>query len=368
MPIGAGLLLKAATGIPDVGFIVAVVAGSTPDLFYWTRPRGGSWSESVSYTMSALNPGLGYSHGLDAMTYVKSGTRRFLHTGGSSNFDGSNNLKMSMSSTDLAESFSLGVFPKSQVPGVPIPFVALDDFRAIARNTSGRIVAGLSSNVANYASNDKLVYTNDDGANWLMASVANSFGAFQVRFRGIAYSPSLDSFVGVGMENSAVDRKIWSSADGITWTLRDTRNVGETWDAVGWDGTRFIAFGGSTFATSTSPDGTTWAANVAVPFSENLSGAWIAADGVGNICIATNGNTRGDIFRSTNAGASWTRVVSSSVRFRGIKWATLDGKFYAIRGNATAAGELLESTTGASWSTVTIPTDKFYLPVALAFP
>lgn len=153
-------------------------------------------------------------------------------------------------------------------------------------------------------------------------------------FNTVAYSPTLNLFVAAGVSGS-----IYSSADGVTWTVRQANAAG--WGQVMyWTGTRFILIpsNGSNNGWS-SVNGINWSS---FTFPANISNVYSVAQ-VGSIIIFGAMNTW---FISTDSGATW--AAASSVPTGGYVIAS-DSNFFCISG--TTLGQLVYvSANGTSWA------------------
>lgn len=131
---------------------------------------------------------------------------------------------------------------------------------------------------------------------WTTSSTGSGTG-----FDGIAYSPSLGLYVGVG------DGVCFSSPDGISWTSRTIS--AQDWQEVYWDDFHdlFIATATETGTNqiATSPDGIAWTDRTT---PDNFRGFAVASDGAGAaICCGFNASTNpvGNNLFSLN-GTTWS--------------------------------------------------------------
>ena len=142
----------------------------------------------------------------------------------------------------------------------------------------------------------------------------------------------------VGSSNTTA-QAIYSSADGITYTLQTSTRTALSFDessnmivSVGDDGPQY------------STDGVTWqngnstTGMASVAYSSNL-GLW----------VATNRNGNGDVYTSTD-GINWTTTANALTSFRQISWSNGLQCFVVAGDNGLEA-----STNGTSYQELYIP-------------
>lgn len=137
---------------------------------------------------------------------------------------------------------------------------------------------------------------------------------------------------------------IYTSADGITWTVKDTGTLqdlnGSAWNGSGSSTGTVVAVGDyGTILTST--DLKTWTTATSGT-TQNLNGvAW--SESVGRFVAVGNSGT---ILRSTD-GTSWTASTSGvAVNLNAVIYDTVAAAFWAVGNSST----LLKSTDGISWT------------------
>lgn len=182
------------------------------------------------------------------------------------------------------------------------------------------------------------IYSDDDGATWTAASIPQP----STRYVSIAYSPSSNAWVGLGL-----DGEIIRSADGgETWSSITTLDfVANGWSDVEWGGGQYVAFGASPSNPScvaTSPTGETWTTQFAV--AQN----WQAGVFGGEQWVAVATFILESSHKSMNSpdASTWTGHGDTNQNWVGIGY---DGARY-IACSADANGDIQYSTTGASWT------------------
>ena len=118
--------------------------------------------------------------------------------------------------------------------------------------------------------------------------------------RDIAYSPELNLYAVVG------DGKCATSSDGVTWTAR-TIPAG-TYNALAWNGSRFVAVGNSVSATSS--DGVSWTART-IP-----SGIYNALAWNGSLFVAIGNG----VCATSSDGITWTARTIPTGDYNALAW------------------------------------------------
>lgn len=264
-------------------------------------------------------------------------------------------------------------------------YVAAGGLGVVLRSTDGTAWEHVTSPTANYiyaviraaspeskfvmtAASGK-VFTSSDGTSWTTTTSGLAYD-----LEALAYSPSLDLFVGVGSSG-----KIYTSPDATTWTLR-TSGTTNYLHAVAYSSSLglFVAAGNSGTIV-TSPDGVTWTvrtSGTSQPFYGACfgDGLFVLVGGTGVIATSPDGSawtiqTSGvtnylygacygaadDLFvvvgeagkvLTSPDGATWTlrTAVTTSILY-GVAYSSTDDTFVAVG----AAGHIRTSADGATW-------------------
>lgn len=143
---------------------------------------------------------------------------------------------------------------------------------------------------------------------------------------------------------------ITTSTDGITWTAASPEFNSITWNGLAYNGTKFVALQHKGWV-STSTDGITWSEPTQdASIADNYSWKALACDGTKFVALGTTGF----ISTSTN-GTTWTTAsYNSNLGSHGWNDIIYDGtKFVAIGAN----GYISTSTDGTTWSAATQNTE-----------
>ncbi|HEV2251100.1 MAG TPA: hypothetical protein VGT60_11400, partial [Candidatus Limnocylindria bacterium] len=122
--------------------------------------------------------------------------------------------------------------------------------------------------------------------------------------------------------------------NGVPATLMRSDDGGTTWRTVLTDPTR-----------GSGPD------HVAA------SGSLVLVSDLGMDTASNGTSSTGGLYRSTDDGSTWSRVLTDPVRtvrvvsYRGVRW-FLAERFWVSRGAATGPSQVLASADGASWRTI----------------
>lgn len=179
------------------------------------------------------------------------------------------------------------------------------------------------------ASVTKFIRSTDGGATWSNTTVPSigALGYSRMAFGGGA-------FVAVG-GNANTTQGIYSTDGGLTWGT-STLPASINWQAVCYDGTRFIAVGASSNVAALSTDGgATWSSGGNLPATAN----WVSiAAGNGTIVAARDAAGGSATAYSTDGGATWS---AGALPFSGC---------YAIYFHAGVFLAVAVSGTGSAWS------------------
>jgi hypothetical protein len=193
------------------------------------------------------------------------------------------------------------------------------------------------------ASTAPAIFTTPDAVNWIQRQapvISNT------TVQSFAWAPQLNLWALVGGPSNNVATA--SDADGV-WVSRLTTQIG-TANCVAWNGSLFVAGGGTSVQIYTSTDGVTWTSRTnggvswtvvnGVAWSSNLS-IWVA--------VGANSTTSGVIASSTD-GASWTSrsttIFGANGAGLGVAVNTLGTLFVAV---GTSVSTFAYSSNGTSW-------------------
>lgn len=172
----------------------------------------------------------------------------------------------------------------------------------------------------------------------------------------VAASPTTVVAVGGVKPNYSDPNYLWST-DGTNWTHGSHGDHFETRSVV-WDGSQFISAGSEyafspTVPTSgyygaihTSPDGINWTYRLQ---HSGLTLNGVAAGGGVHVAVGQTGT----VWRSTNAGVSWTSVPApTTLHLRDVAY--LDGRFVAVTESSFLGSpvKVLSSPDGLVWTDV----------------
>ncbi len=170
------------------------------------------------------------------------------------------------------------------------------------------------------------IYTSPDGINWTIRHTGFD------DLSGIAWSGALFAAVG---ENGT----ILTSPDGIAWTPRTSGTAEWLFDLT-WNGNVFLCVG-SAGTILTSPDGVAWTAQTSGTSESIRAVTW-----TGTAFAAVGSN----VALTSPDGVAWTVNVNSGKQLEGVAWSPSLGLFAAVGWN----GEILSSPDGAAWTQRTI--------------
>lgn len=218
------------------------------------------------------------------------------------------------------------------------------DLFAAAADREGRAIVI----VGDLDPSEPACYFSDDGINWTQVTGLGDAPLVDVTFRdhdGCFYAVSSSGKV------YRIRRRVTIPQSG---TVLGT--IGEGSDYVTdvlWDGTHFVAVGSKIW---TSPTGATWTER-ATPSATLLSIAFNTFNGTDMVAVGVGGI----IYRSWNNGISWTTATSPvSVDLREVIYhqpTVSEGRWVAVG----KEGNVLRSTDGATWNTMTFPvTDDIF--------
>ena len=199
-----------------------------------------------------------------------------------------------------------------------------------------------------------LIATSDNlGETWTTRTPGSAFGG---RLNAVFYAAGL--FVAVGQAE-----EVQTSADGVTWTRRNTGGGGELY-GVTYSGTGWVAVGatgGAGLVLTAAAAATTWTTRTAPSSTTSLDA--VASDGAGLVVAVGDraSTTAGQVSVSTDHGVTWTSEPAPGAvgTLEAICYGA-DGVFYAggqsadIISAAAPAGVV----SSADWTTLRSASDS----------
>jgi hypothetical protein len=189
----------------------------------------------------------------------------------------------------------------------------------------------------------KRILTSPDGQTWTLRSTPEANSWTGVAFNGTTL---------VAVASTGATFQVATSTDGITWTGR-TASEANAWQDVCWIGgsiNLFVAVSqGGTHRAMTSPDGITWT-NQTTPVTLKTWGG-IATNGTNQLVASAGTNSTQSIMTSPD-GVTWTlqtTPISLGFQNRGISYSSTLGQFIAC--SQTGTGHVVRSTDGGvTWT------------------
>jgi hypothetical protein len=181
----------------------------------------------------------------------------------------------------------------------------------------------------------KRVATSPDGATWTIRSTpVDNF------WQSVTFGNGL--FVAVSQ--SGTNNRVMTSPDGINWTSRISA-ANNAWQSVTYGNGLFVAVAssGSGNRVMTSPDGITWTARAAA-----VDNNWYSVTYGNNLFVAVARNGIGNRVMTSPDGITWTSRTSAADNL----WNSVtygNGIFVAVSVSGTANG-VMTSTDGISWT------------------
>ena len=144
------------------------------------------------------------------------------------------------------------------------------------------------------------------------------------------------------------------SSDGLAWTSRSFA-VGNVWDAV-WSAARglWIAGGDTGVLFQTSVNAAAWTAYGASPLGAGSTCNALAYFGSALISAGDVPGTSTEIWRSTDDGLTFTRVLNLGTPTNPVR-AAYGGGVMLICASSDASGSYFRSTDGITWSQLAMP-------------
>ena len=187
------------------------------------------------------------------------------------------------------------------------------------------------------------VMTSPDGITWTGRTSANDSYAWQ----SVCWSPELRIFVAVA---SSGDNKVMTSSDGITWAGQTSSNETNGWWGVCWSPQLriFVAVASSGSNTvMTSSDGITWNGRTS---SNETNGWWgVCWSPQLSLFVAVSRNGSNRVMTSPD-GTTWTGRTSSNETnsWRDVCWSGELGLFVAV--GYSGSNRVMTSSNGITWT------------------
>jgi hypothetical protein len=188
------------------------------------------------------------------------------------------------------------------------------------------------------------ILISSNGINWTSQTSPANY-----RWQSICWSPELSLFAAVA-QNPGTTSAIATSPDGITWTLRTSRNV--SWQKIIWVSNLnlFIKIGLSTTTSiSTSPDGINWTART----TPNVNWYGITYSNTLNLLVAVSTtNTATNKIMTSTDGITWTgQTINLSISgLYTILWISELNIFIAAINNVNTYDRIIISKDGINWT------------------
>ena len=222
------------------------------------------------------------------------------------------------------------------------PATAVGVLTWVVKGNSGFVAGGLTGAAVNSAT----------GATW--SSQATGVPT-TTRFNAVTSSGTL--IVGVGYDTTfGGSPVVYTTTDGITWSIKTVSITGRQFYAAYWDGSQFIIAGQENVSVSTN--GTAWAAKIVSNSPpKNISAITSIPTATGNILVlSASGSpfsaTGGRIFTSTDNGSTWAEnAAGTTLSATGLF--QLGGKAYAIYpAVAGFPADIKNSSNGTTWTAI----------------
>jgi len=168
------------------------------------------------------------------------------------------------------------------------------------------------------------------------------------RWYGIAYGNG--TYVAV-----SIDGSVMTSANGITWTTRNTGILGKSWNAITYGNGIFVATSWGAInddqtGIMTSPDGINWTLRTAA-----AKEAWQGIAYGNSIFVAVAPGQDGNHVMTSPDGINWTLRTPAAV----LPWFRIaygNGIFVAT----SQVGDIMTSANGINWTSRTSPVDNLW--------
>lgn len=298
-----------------IGGAIIVLAGGTQGS--WSTGNGSSWSGPSDIPAS---------HDLASFNAMVFGSEAGLMVAvGSGN--GADNIVTSPNGSSWG--------------GVTAPIIGSWDEIIVATRSTQNLLQELVM-VEDSTGPNEAVQSVDGGSNWSVNDTTSGDG-----FEDVAYSPTLGLFAAV-----APFGDVFTSPDGITWTLR-TRANASPWVTLTWSADLGLFIKGASdsgvIMIGTSSDGLVWTTRT-TPSSSIIHDVVAATSGGNAIAVGRNGATAptGNVLHSTD-GTTWAAPsgAHASNTCAACAYDSTRGRFVVVQ----IDGACNVSTTGAdSWS------------------
>lgn len=174
----------------------------------------------------------------------------------------------------------------------------------------------------------KKIQSSPDGLTWTLRDATQAMDAI-IGVRGVAYSPSLEVYVAVGTSNPF--KSAWAT-DLDDWTVTSTGTAGShQWNAVCWSESLglfcAVAQNGAPSLIATSPDGATWTFRTAAHASHWYNDViWAEEIGLFIAVSSQSGSTGRNRIATSPDGITWTErsidaSSGTSQNLKGVCWA-----------------------------------------------
>lgn len=162
-----------------------------------------------------------------------------------------------------------------------------------------------------------------------------------------------NKFVAIG-NDSGVPNKIYTSTDGLNWTLTYTNPTFSPYSAIAFNGTRFVVMGTTGVSATTiaySSDLINWTSATVPAASTSRSFGALSANSAGLfVAVASNGAALGQVITSPD-GITWTARTSSSA----IAWSAIatNNSIWVATATGLTSNFIMSSPDGITWTTRT---------------
>jgi hypothetical protein len=184
--------------------------------------------------------------------------------------------------------------------------------------------------------NRGILYTVDNGALWGDVLESIEYDLFDTDLYSIAYNGS--TYLLVGQKGGI--STIWSSADGITWSILSTPAI-DTVLNITYNGTYWVICGSGGSKVQYSVDGISWSS--ASGFSGGSQFSQINYNGH-TMIISDPYSTTNNLYYSEDKGITWVAVTIGSAVINSLSW---NGTVFVA---STSAPSIYTSRDGITWT------------------
>jgi hypothetical protein len=223
-------------------------------------------------------------------------------------------------------------------PGLDWPFLTTSPAKSVLPCNGSVELTGVAWSGSQFVVGDPngAIYTSPDGLAWTLRDGGQACGVRGYPMSAVTWAAEVGRFVSVGTGN------IRTSTDGITWTPDTSGEIATAaLEAVTWTGAQFVAVGSSLNPPApgvsvilTSPDGLAWSSR-----TTGTRGALRAVASSGTLLVAT-----GDLTLLSADGATWLKAPDPSTGWNDLVWA---GAQFVEVGQA---GRIRTSPDGLAWT------------------